>query len=136
MTIWVSLFAIAAMISSASLQRRSQWTLRAAPERNYDQVPPEDALELLAHRNFNAATRSCSPAVATLRSIPDVSVTKRHRRGGVFLPDLAIERLKRVRAARAMISPARREKPCTSTGAGGVIAWRDKGCSPPCLSIG
>ena len=46
----------------------------------------------------------------------------RHGRfGGVFLADLPLGRLKRVRAARAMISPARREKACTSTGAGGVI---------------
>ena len=55
--------------------------------------------------------------------------------GGVFLADLPLESLNRVRAARAMISPARREKPCTSTGAGGVIGSKDNGCSPPCLWV-
>ena len=60
----------------------------------------------------------------------------RHGRfGGVFPADLPPETRKRLRAARAMISPARREKPCTSTGAGGVIGSKD-GCSPPCLSVG
>jgi hypothetical protein len=64
------------------------------------------------------------------------SSSMRHRSLGVFLPDLPLERLKRVRAARAMISPARREKACTSTGAGGVIGSKANGCSPRCLSVG
>jgi hypothetical protein len=39
--------------------------------------------------------------------------------GGDFVADLSLAKLKRGRAARAMISPARREKPISSTGAGG-----------------
>jgi hypothetical protein len=54
------------------------------------------------------------PPVRASRQRPE---TLRHGRFA-YLPR---ESLKRVRAARAMISPARREKPCISTVAGGVL---------------
>jgi hypothetical protein len=75
---------------------------------------------------------SSSLALPPVRASRQPPETLRHGRFA-YLPR---ESLKRVRAARAMISPARREKPCISTVAGGVLGSKDNGCSQPCFSVG